>query len=161
VCAALLSASPASAAPPPTLTVEGLRPPLFHPEPVELLFDLDDYRVEELERHDWHFARERFVPAPEPHRFWDRRNWLGLAVHGAARAVDVHSSCRAFKRGREEMRLPVDGCGGVAAWSAGAVGVELGLRWWLHKKGKHGWERWLPYLFAAPAAVEAGFNYRF
>jgi hypothetical protein len=114
-------------------------------------------------------APSPIAPAPRPisptqrslklgeHRFWDRENVIGFAVHGAVRVADATQTCMLLgKPGRHESTLPMQSCGAIAAYSVASIPAQIGTSYLLHRRGHHTMERWLPYLWAAPSAVGFG-----
>jgi len=97
--------------------------------------------------------------SPE-HRFFDRNNLIGFSAMFAGTALDHHSTCRFLRRGQREVLLPTQSCRtvGIVVYSTSSAGV--GLSYWMHRKGHHKIERWLPRLRAIGGGIAAGWNYR-
>lgn len=98
------------------------------------------------------------VPTVQPqiaseHKFWDRQQKLGLAVHSAVRVADTIKTCRELRDGGVEDWIPTQSCAGIAAWNAGSVGAALGIGWLFHKYGLHRLERLTPWLATAASAA--------
>ncbi len=93
-------------------------------------------------------------PAIRPHAFFDRKNAIGFAVHGAIRAADATQTCMLLgKPGRRETWLPMSSCGAIVGYSIAMVPAQIGTSYIMHRKGHHTLERWLPYLWATPSAA--------
>jgi hypothetical protein len=88
------------------------------------------------------------------HRFFDKQNIIGFAVHGAVRIADSTQSCVLLSRGgRQESWLPTKTCGSITAYSLTMVATQILGSYGLHRSGYHTLERWLPYAWAAPSAA--------
>lgn len=88
------------------------------------------------------------------HRFFDRENLIGFAVHGAVRIADSTQSCMLLgKSGRQESWLPTKTCSSITAYSLSMVATQILGSYGLHRSGYHMLERWLPYAWAAPSAA--------
>jgi hypothetical protein len=88
------------------------------------------------------------------HRFFDRQNIIGFAVHGAVRVADSTQSCILLGRsGRQEAWLPTKTCASITAYSLSMVATQILGSYGLHRGGYHALERWLPYAWAAPSAA--------
>ncbi len=99
-------------------------------------------------------STQRFTA--KPHAFFDRKNTIGFAVHGAIRAADAAQTCALLnKPGRRESWLPMNSCGAIVGYSMSMIPAQIGSSYLLHRSGHHTLERWLPYVWAAPSA--AGF----
>jgi len=91
---------------------------------------------------------------PAEHRFFDRQNLLGLAIHSAVRIADSAQSCILLARGgRRESWLPTQSCAAITGYSLSMVGAQVLSSYGLHRMGHHTLERYAPYLWAAPSAA--------
>jgi hypothetical protein len=100
------------------------------------------------------------LPKPPVHRFFDRPNLIGLAVHTAIRSADAAQTCAFMGHGVKEEWLPMKSCPAIAAYSLSMVPAQLATSYLLHRKGYHRLERWTPYLWAAPSAAGIAFSMR-
>lgn len=103
------------------------------------------------------------VPVPEQtmtHRFFDRENLIGMAVHAAVRTADAVQTCTMLGRGAREAWLPMKGCAGITAYSLAMVPAQIGNAYLLHRTGHHKLERWMPYVWAAPSAAGIAYSMR-
>jgi hypothetical protein len=96
----------------------------------------------------------------ETHRFFDRANLIGTAIHAAVRTADAVQTCALLSRGGHEIWLPMKGCPAIAAYSLSMVPAQIGNSYLLHRSGHHKLEKWVPYLWAAPSAAGIGFSMR-
>ena len=96
--------------------------------------------------------------SPE-HRFFDRNNLIGFSAMFATRALDVHSTCRFLRRGYREAVFPSQNCRTIAVTAFGLSGAGMGGIYWLHRRGHHKLERWLPRIAAISGGVAATWNY--
>jgi hypothetical protein len=96
----------------------------------------------------------------ETHRFFDRANLIGTAIHAAVRTVDAVQTCALLSRGAREAWLPMKGCPAIAAYSLSMVPAQIGNSYLLHRSGHHKLEKWMPYLWAAPSAAGIGVSMR-
>lgn len=87
------------------------------------------------------------------HKFWDRQQKLGLAVHSAVRLADTIKTCRELRDGGVEDWIPTQSCAGIAAWNAGSVGAALGIGWLFHKYGLDRLERLTPWVATGASAA--------
>jgi hypothetical protein len=88
------------------------------------------------------------------HRFFDKENMIGFAVHGAVRIADSTQSCILLSRGgRQETWLPTKTCATITSYSLTMVATQILTSYGLHRSGYHNLERWLPYAWAAPSAA--------
>lgn len=88
------------------------------------------------------------------HKFWDRANKIGFAVHGVARVADAVQSCILLTRpGTREAWLPTKSCSGIAIYSLSMIPAQIGTSYLMHRKGHHHLERWVPYFWATPTAA--------
>ena len=102
---------------------------------------------------------QREVEKPRTHRFFDRNNLIGFSAMFATRALDVHSTCRFLKAGYEEKIFPSQNCRTIAVTAFGLSGSGMGGIYWLHRRGHHKLERWLPRIAAISGGVAATWNY--
>jgi hypothetical protein len=93
------------------------------------------------------------LPKPPVHRFFDRPNLIGLAVHTAIRSADAAQTCTFMGHGVKEVWLPMKTCPAIAAYSLSMVPAQMATSYLLHRRGYHRLERWTPYLWAAPSAA--------
>ena len=102
------------------------------------------------------------IPAPVPHRFWDRKNdWLFAGV-GASRALDYASTLNIRRRGLNEAFLTnqiVDNHPLFASIEAGATGASIGVSYLFHRTGHHQLERWVSIVHIGVATGGAVRNY--
>lgn len=96
----------------------------------------------------------------ESHRFFDRANLIGTAIHAAVRTADAVQTCALLSRGGHEAWLPMKGCPAIAAYSLSMVPAQIGNSYLLHRSGHHKLEKWMPYLWAAPSAAGIGVSMR-
>lgn len=100
-------------------------------------------------------------PSKPVHRFWDRTNTIGFAVHGATRVADTIQSCMLLnKPGRKEVWLPTKSCSGIAAYSLSMIPAQIGTSYLMHRRGHHEMERWVPYFWAAPSAAGVAISFK-
>ncbi len=102
---------------------------------------------------------QRDETKPRTHRFFDRNNLIGFSAMFAGTALDHHSTCRFLRVGFHENTLPTQNCRIVGAVLYGASTGTIGLSYWLHRKGHHKIERWLPRIRAVSTGVVATWNY--
>jgi len=88
-----------------------------------------------------------------PHRFFDRENLIGTAIHAAVRTADAVQTCMLLGRGAREAWLPMKGCPAIAAYSFSMIPAQIGNSYLMHRSGHHKLERWMPYLWSAPSAA--------
>ncbi len=104
-------------------------------------------------------STQRFTA--RPHAFFDRKNTIGFAVHGAIRAADAAQTCALLnKPGRRESWLPMNSCGAIVGYSMSMIPAQIGSSYLLHRSGHHTLERWLPYFWAAPSAAGVAVSLR-
>jgi hypothetical protein len=102
----------------------------------------------------------------EPHAFWDRKN---VSLHGANlvfQSLDYASTRRLIKQGYDEMNpMARPFAGNDAAMAAYSFGVGFGgtlaASYFLHRKGRHKWERLVPAIVVGTTATAVGLNFRF
>jgi hypothetical protein len=99
------------------------------------------------------------LDAPPLHRFFDAKNLLGISISLLAQTSDAVTTQRFLHHGLQEQnglaRPFVDqGWGGQVAASAIVNTAEISVMYALHKMGHHRMERALPYVVAAPGAIE-------
>jgi len=102
-------------------------------------------------------------PKGQHHRFWDRTNIALFAGAAAARAADLDSTWRFRSGGCHEGRLSdrlVDNKPAFTAYSFGLVGANIGLSWWLHRRGHHRLERLVTAVHLGETGTAAVRNYR-
>jgi hypothetical protein len=97
--------------------------------------------------------------SPE-HRFFDRNNLIGFTAMYAGGALDHHSTCRSLRAGYRETFMPTQSCRTIGIAIYGTSTGIVGLSYWMHRKGHHKIERWLPRLRAIGGGVVASWNYR-
>jgi hypothetical protein len=107
-------------------------------------------------------------PKPEiapPHRFFDRANVTLTAVEVGVMLADgatTQYGLRNHPGSREANPLarPFVNAGwpGMIAGGAMVVSGEVGLRYLLHRKNHHRWERWIPVFVIADSALGAIHN---
>jgi hypothetical protein len=91
--------------------------------------------------------------SPQPHRFFDARNSLGLAALAATLSADAHSTQKGlaypgFREMNPIARPFVQTRAGGAIYTAGSFAVLTGVMYVVHKKGFHKLERILPFAFS-------------
>jgi len=91
--------------------------------------------------------------SPQPHRFFDARNSLGLAALAATLSADAHSTQTGlaypgFREMNPIARPFVQTRAGGAIYTAGSFAVLTGVMYVAHKKGFHKLERILPFTMA-------------
>ncbi len=108
------------------------------------------------------------VPAPsdaaprQPHRFWDRTNVALFAGVAVSRGLDYASTRHFRARGDHEILLTdgiVDDKPLFVAIEALGAAASIGVSAWLHKKGRHGLERWLSVVHIGVTTFGAVRNY--
>ena len=100
--------------------------------------------------------------AKDSHKFLDKTNMLLHSANVTAQALDFYSTERAINRpGIVEVNpLGQTRRGRIVLKSMG-VAVPMGLSYLFHRVGLHKAERFMPVVFAVPAGVAAGMNFRF
>ncbi len=100
-----------------------------------------------------------------PHRFFDRTNVTLTVVEIGAMLADGATTQHGLKKypGSREgnpLARPFVNAGwpGMIAGGAMVVSGEVGLRYLLHRKGHHRWERWIPVFIIADSTIEAIHN---
>jgi hypothetical protein len=96
----------------------------------------------------------------ETHRFFDRANIIGTAIHAAVRTADAVQTCALLSRGAREAWLPMKSCPAIAAYSLSMVPAQIASSYLMHRSGNYKMEKWMPYLWAAPSAVAIGVSIR-
>ena len=117
------------------------------------------------------------------HRFFDRQN-VGLTVMSFSaaladgittqHALGIHRTSTTVQNGmisatttsyieRNPIAAPLvnRGWSGQIAATALTTGADLALRSWMHRKGHHRIERWIPVAFAATSASFAAHNAKY
>ena len=96
---------------------------------------------------------------PRTHRFFDRNNLIGFSAMFGVSALDHRSTCRDLRAGGRERWLPTQSCATIGfvlySGSSGAVG----LSYWLHRRGHHRLERWLPRIRTFTQGLVASWNW--
>lgn len=105
-------------------------------------------------------VEQREQEKPRTHRFFDRNNLIGFSAMFAGTALDHHSTCRFLRAGMKEVLLPTQSCRTVGLVLYGTSSAGVGLAYWLHRKGHHKLERWLPRIRAIAGGVAVSWNYR-
>jgi hypothetical protein len=95
-----------------------------------------------------------------PHRFFDRANLIGIAIHAAVRTADAAQTCASINAGAHEAWLPMKGCPAIAGYSLSMVPAQIGSSYLMHRRGHHKLEKLMPYLWAVPSAVAIGVSAR-
>ena len=103
--------------------------------------------------------------SPQPHRFFDARNSLGLAALAATLSADAHSTQTGlaypgFREMNPIARPFVQTRAGGAIYTAGSFAVLTGVMYVAHKKGFHKLERILPFAFAGWEGWLSARNYQ-
>ena len=96
----------------------------------------------------------------ETHRFFNRANLIGIAVHTAVRSADAAQTCALLSRGAHEAWLPMKSCPAIAAYSLSMVPAQIASSYLMHRKRNYIMEKWMPYMWAAPSAVAIGVSMR-
>jgi hypothetical protein len=95
-----------------------------------------------------------------PHRFFDRANLIGTAIHAAIRTADAVQTCASINAGAHEAWLPMKGCPAIAGYSLSMVPAQIGSSYLMHRRGHHKLEKWMPYLWAVPSVAAIGVSMR-
>ncbi len=95
-----------------------------------------------------------------PHRFFDRANLIGIAIHAAVRTADAVQTCASINAGAHEAWLPMKGCPAIAGYSLSMVPAQIGSSYLMHRRGHHKLEKLMPYLWAVPSVAAIGVSMR-
>lgn len=94
------------------------------------------------------------IARPAPPAFWTTRQKWSFGANIALRTVDAAYTCHLMSAyGGHEAGFPTQSCAGVAAWSAGMTGAEIGTAYFFHQTHHYQLERWTPIIYGAAAAA--------
>lgn len=102
------------------------------------------------------------VPAPQQHRFFDRKNILLFSGVAVFRGLDYASTRNMQARGRQEVLLPddvVNNSAGFASLEAAAAATSVGISYIFHRTGHHKMERWLSIGHVSVTGFGVAWNY--
>jgi hypothetical protein len=102
------------------------------------------------------------VPAPPPHRFWDKTNTALFVGVAGSRAFDYASTRYFRRRGVHEWLLNdamVDDKPLFIAIEAAGTAAQIGAAAWLHHRGHHKLERWISVVHIGITTFGACRNY--
>lgn len=75
------------------------------------------------------------------HTFFDRTARFSLAGSAMLFAADAANTCAHIGPYVREVSLPVKSCGGIAIWTAGNFGSQIGIAYLFHRFHHHRLER--------------------
>ena len=104
-------------------------------------------------------AAQAAEPAASTRKFWNKKQVFGLVLNVGLRSLDAGITCHNLMAGGREFVYPTQSCGGVVAFSMGAVGGELATAFVLHHFHRDRLETINPYAWAAPAAAGAAYSF--
>jgi hypothetical protein len=116
-----------------------------------------------LKLHKWKISMKKLftillmvvlcTPVVAKDRFWTKKQVIGTSIDFAVRSIDSGQTCYHLNNGWHENYIPSQSCSGVIGWNLGAIGLEIGSYYFLHRTHHNKLQTINPYVWATPSAI--------